>query len=142
MERCPLPAIRRIADFHHVCSVEAMQPRQFNHVLRCRHCHRAATPNQHRLIGLTQCVVGIVRQEQHRQPLAGEATGFLHRPALVAEIQTGSGLVEQHHLRLLRQRAGNQHQLAFEQPHVDVGLCGKCARSVCPQQAGTPGDRD
>ena len=65
-------------------------------------------------------VVGIVGREDHREPVGGEPGDLPQHQRLVAEIEAGGGLVHDQDGGLLRQRAGDQHELALaaRQPGV------------------------
>ena len=66
-------------------------------------------------------MVRVVRGEQNAVPGRLEREDFVHHPALVAEIEARGRLVEHDELRLLRQRAGEQHKLPLAAGQLRVG---------------------
>ena len=61
--------------------------------------------------GEGQGVLGVVGAEDHGIALCRQTAHHLQYPQLVAVVQRRGGLVHHQHLRLLRQRTGDQHQL-------------------------------
>ncbi len=72
-------------------------------------------------VGGAQGVVRIVRGEEHAVAGGGQRPDLAHHLALVAEVEARGGLVEHHELRLLRQCARQQHQLALAARDHGVG---------------------
>ena len=58
-------------------------------------------------------------------PCLGERLDLRQHAHLVAEVEAGGGLVHHQHLRFLRQRAGDQRELAFAAAHVRIRPVGK-----------------
>ena len=58
-------------------------------------------------------------------PRLGQCLDLRQHAHLVAEVEAGGGLVHHQHLRLLRQRAGDQRKLALPAAHVRVRAVGK-----------------
>src|SRR5262245_46295213 len=60
---------------------------------------------------------------REKHPMSGlcQRTDLTHDLALIAEVQTGGGLIEDDELRFLRQRAREQNQLPFTAGNHGVG---------------------
>ena len=80
-----------------------------------------AVAHQIGAVGGAQRVIGIVGREQHAMAGCFEVPDFAHHLALIAEIEARGRLVEHDELRLLRQRAGEQHQLPLAARNHRVG---------------------
>ena len=67
----------------------------------------------------------MVRGHDDRVSAMGKLSGLLHHAALVAEVEARAGLVHQQNGRLLRERAGDEHQLALAAAQVQKAAPGQ-----------------
>jgi hypothetical protein len=123
----------------------------------CRGPRRAALladhalVHEHHLVGDPAGEAHLVGHHQHRHALRGELAHDVEDVAHELRVEGAGGLVEQHHLRVHRQRPGDGHALllaARELRGVGVGLLGQSPpgrasreppRRPRPWSGGAPG---
>src|SRR5215831_2589710 len=104
---------RGVRNLVNSCAIERFEPLLRQHLLHGAFGKPFAATQQKRAISRAQRMVWIVSGKQYTMPGSRERTNLAHHFPLVAEVETGGGLIENNELRLLRERAGEQHQLAL-----------------------------
>ena len=122
-------------NFLHVCTVERAEILAREDVVRLSLDKASSTRDQHRTLGVSQGMVGIVGGKGHRGPCLREGAGLAHDLALIAEIEARRRLVEDHDPGLLRQGTSNQGELALAAGDHRIGS----ARQMRGPEAGHGG---
>src|SRR5579883_1841162 len=101
-------------------TVDALQGVRRDHRLRRADLFEATAMQQGDTVAAEEDVVGVVRREHDGDAGAGEGRDLAQDTHLIAEIERRGGLVHDQDARLLRQRAGDQHELALAA--ADLGI--------------------
>src|SRR4051794_16938501 len=118
-------AIRRVGQRVDRCAIKLLELSLGQHLGDFSFRDALAGAEKIGAIGSAKRVVGIVRGEQHAVAGSRERTDLAHDLALVAEVEARGRLVEHDELRLLGERAGEQHELALATGDHGVGALGK-----------------
>src|SRR5258707_5450750 len=112
---------------HHlnVDAVQALQRLGADHLLRRADLQRAPLAEQEGAVRAQQRVVRIVAREENRDAGRSQLRDFSEHPDLVAEVEAGGGLVHHQQPRLLRQRAGDERELALAARDFSDRLVGE-----------------
>ncbi len=78
-----------------------------------------------RPLGHQKSMAGIMAGHDHRQSLVGQRADQFQCPGLISKIEMRRRFVENQQCRLLRQRAGHQHQLALSTAEFRVQPLGQ-----------------
>ncbi len=87
-------------------------------------------------VGNAQGVFGLMGGQQDREATGTQAAQAVEHAQLIAEIQAGSGFVEDENFSLLGQRAGNQRELAFAARNFSAGAFGQVSDAQTVQGFG------
>src|SRR5258708_33944841 len=96
-----------------VNAVKALQRGGPDHLLRGADFERAAFAEEEGAMRAEERVVRIVAREENRDAGRSQLRDFSEYPDLVAEVEARGGLVHHQQPRLLRQRPGDQGELAL-----------------------------